>query len=190
VRTTTRTRVSWRRSSTERCAAPVIETLASAGKRIVAVYGSHDAIKSALCARDLDPNSELLDLRQVLRLRKVELRQDAGALVRRWASMAANSSARNSWVRRSHGLVVALALIPEANSVSIIAGVDPAIGLFASFTMAVTIAIVGGRPAMISAATGVVALVIAPLNRERGFGYLVAAVILAAVFQIARGVPE
>lgn len=60
------------------------------------------------------------------------------------------------------GLVVALALIPEAISFSVIAGVDPAIGLFASFTMAVTIAIVGGRPAMISAATGAVALVIAP----------------------------
>ncbi|MEU7551029.1 SulP family inorganic anion transporter [Streptomyces sp. NPDC044571] len=85
------------------------------------------------------------------------------------------------------GLVVALALIPEAISFSIIAGVDPAIGLFASFTMAVTIAIVGGRTAMISAATGAVALVIAPLNREHGFGYLVAAVILAGVFQIVLG---
>ncbi|MGW6472141.1 SulP family inorganic anion transporter [Streptomyces nigra] len=85
------------------------------------------------------------------------------------------------------GLVVALALIPEAISFSIIAGVDPAIGLFASFTMAVTIAIVGGRRAMISAATGAVALVIAPLNREHGFGYLVAAVILAGVFQVLLG---
>ncbi|MGQ4379007.1 SulP family inorganic anion transporter [Streptomyces sp. SAS_267] len=85
------------------------------------------------------------------------------------------------------GLVVALALIPEAISFSVIAGVDPAIGLFASFTMAVTIAVVGGRRAMISAATGAVALVIAPLNREHGFGYLVAAVILAGIFQIALG---
>ncbi|MDI9832982.1 SulP family inorganic anion transporter [Streptomyces sp. KAU_LT] len=85
------------------------------------------------------------------------------------------------------GLVVALALIPEAISFSVIAGVDPAIGLFASFTMAVTIAIVGGRRAMISAATGAVALVIAPLNREHGFGYLVAAVILAGVFQVLLG---
>ena len=85
------------------------------------------------------------------------------------------------------GLVVALALIPEAISFSIIAGVDPAIGLFASFTMAVTIAFVGGRPAMISAATGAVALVIGPLNREHGFGYLVAAVILAGGFQIVLG---
>ncbi|GAB2944904.1 SulP family inorganic anion transporter [Micromonospora polyrhachis] len=85
------------------------------------------------------------------------------------------------------GLVVALALVPEAISFSIIAGVDPAIGLFASFTMAVTIAVVGGRPAMISAATGAVALVIAPLNREHGLGYLIAAVILAGVFQVILG---
>ncbi|WP_326617810.1 SulP family inorganic anion transporter [Streptomyces decoyicus] len=85
------------------------------------------------------------------------------------------------------GLVVALALIPEAISFSIIAGVDPAVGLFASFTMAVTISIFGGRRAMISAATGAVALVIGPLNREHGLGYLVAAVILAGVFQIILG---
>lgn len=85
------------------------------------------------------------------------------------------------------GLVVALALIPEAISFSIIAGVDPAIGLFASFTMAVVISIVGGRRAMISAATGAVALVIAPLNREHGLGYLIAAVILAGIIQIALG---
>ncbi|WP_189856853.1 SulP family inorganic anion transporter [Streptomyces poonensis] len=85
------------------------------------------------------------------------------------------------------GLVVALALIPEAISFSIIAGVDPAIGLFASFTMAVTISIVGGRRAMISAATGAVALVIAPVNREHGLSYLVATVILAGVFQVVLG---
>ncbi|WP_280871737.1 SulP family inorganic anion transporter [Streptomyces sp. MJP52] len=85
------------------------------------------------------------------------------------------------------GLVVALALIPEAISFSVIAGVDPAMGLFASFTMAVTIAVVGGRRAMISAATGAVALVIAPLNREHGLGHLVAAVILAGVFQVVLG---
>ncbi|WP_405936452.1 SulP family inorganic anion transporter [Streptomyces sp. NBC_00726] len=85
------------------------------------------------------------------------------------------------------GLVVALALIPEAISFSVIAGVDPAIGLFAAFTMAVTISVVGGRRAMISAATGAVALVIAPVNREHGFGYLVATVILAGFFQILLG---
>ncbi|QEV16704.1 SulP family inorganic anion transporter [Streptomyces alboniger] len=86
------------------------------------------------------------------------------------------------------GLVVALALIPEAISFSIIAGVDPAIGLFASFTMAVTLSVVGGRRAMISAATGAVALVIGPLNREHGLGHLIACVILAGVFQIVLGV--
>ncbi|MHC9296100.1 SulP family inorganic anion transporter [Mycobacterium sp. LTG2003] len=85
------------------------------------------------------------------------------------------------------GLVVALALIPEAISFSIIAGVDPRVGLFASFTMAVTIAIVGGRPAMISAATGAVALVVAPLVHSHGLDYLVAAVILAGVLQLALG---
>ena len=82
------------------------------------------------------------------------------------------------------GLVVALALIPEAISFSIIAGVDPRVGLFASVTMAVTIAIVGGRPAMISAATGAIALVIAPLSREYGVDYFVAAVILAGALQV------
>ncbi|MFD3335307.1 SulP family inorganic anion transporter [Streptomyces sp. NPDC058700] len=85
------------------------------------------------------------------------------------------------------GLVVALALIPEAISFSIIAGVDPAIGLFTSFTMAVVLSVVGGRRAMISAATGAVALVIAPLNREHGLGYLIAAVILAGVCQVILG---
>lgn len=82
------------------------------------------------------------------------------------------------------GLVVGLALIPEAIAFSVIAGVDPRIGLFAAFTMAVTIAFTGGRPAMISAATGAVALVIAPLMRSHGVDYLIAAVILAGVLQI------
>ena len=83
------------------------------------------------------------------------------------------------------GLVVALALIPEAIAFSIIAGVDPRVGLFASFTMAVTIAFTGGRPAMISAATGAVALVVAPLVREHGVDHLVAAVLLGGAIQIA-----
>ena len=82
------------------------------------------------------------------------------------------------------GLVVAIALIPEAISFSILAGVDPRVGLFASFTMAVTIAFTGGRPAMISAATGAIALVVAPLARDYGLGYLVAAVILGGVMQV------
>ena len=82
------------------------------------------------------------------------------------------------------GLVVALALIPEAISFSILAGVDPQVGLFASFTMAVTISITGGRPAMISAATGAIALVIAPLVLSHGINYLIAAVILGGILQI------
>ncbi|WP_422116648.1 SulP family inorganic anion transporter [Brachybacterium sp. UNK5269] len=82
------------------------------------------------------------------------------------------------------GLVVALALIPEAISFSIIAGVPPQVGLFASFTMAVTISVVGGRPAMISAATGAIALVVAPIAREHGMDYLIATVLLAGVLQI------
>jgi len=85
-------------------------------------------------------------------------------------------------------LVVALALIPEAIAFSIIAGVDPRVGLFASFVMAVSIAFLGGRPAMISAATGAIALVIAPVAREYGLDYFIATVILAGIFQIAFGV--
>ncbi|MBB6629349.1 SulP family inorganic anion transporter [Nocardioides sp. KIGAM211] len=82
------------------------------------------------------------------------------------------------------GLVVALALIPEAISFSIIAGVDPRVGLFASFTMAVAISFLGGRPAMISAATGAVALVIAPVMRDHGFDYLIATVVLGGLIQV------
>ncbi|WP_286793303.1 SulP family inorganic anion transporter, partial [Microbacterium sp. UBA3394] len=85
------------------------------------------------------------------------------------------------------GLVVALALIPEAISFSIIAGVDPRVGLFSSFVMAVAIAFLGGRPAMITAATGAVALVIAPVAREYGMDYFLATVILAGVFQVVLG---
>ncbi len=85
------------------------------------------------------------------------------------------------------GLVVALALIPEAISFSIIAGVDPRVGLFASFTMAVSISFLGGRPAMISAATGAVALVIAPVMRDYGFDYLIATVMLGGLLQVGLG---
>lgn len=85
------------------------------------------------------------------------------------------------------GLVVALALIPEAIAFSVIAGVDPEIGLFASFTMAVSIAFLGGRPAMISAATGAVALVIAPVVRDYGMDFFIATVILAGIIQVALG---
>ncbi|MDG0991426.1 MAG: SulP family inorganic anion transporter, partial [Luminiphilus sp.] len=73
------------------------------------------------------------------------------------------------------GLVVALALIPEAIAFSIIAGVDPRVGLYASFCIAVVIAFVGGRPGMISAATGAMALVMVTLVKEHGLEYLLAA---------------
>jgi SulP family sulfate permease len=86
------------------------------------------------------------------------------------------------------GLVVALALIPEAISFSIIAGVDPRIGLFASFTMAVSISFLGGRPAMISAATGAVALVIAPVMRDHGYDFLIATVLLGGLIQVVLAV--
>ncbi|ANP74800.1 SulP family inorganic anion transporter [Cryobacterium arcticum] len=86
------------------------------------------------------------------------------------------------------GLVVAMALIPEAISFSIIAGVDPRVGLFSSFVMAVSIAFLGGRPAMITAATGAIALVIAPVARDYGMDYFIATVILAGVLQVILGV--
>jgi SulP family sulfate permease len=82
------------------------------------------------------------------------------------------------------GLVVALALIPEAIAFSVIAGVDPRVGLFSSVTMAITIAFTGGRPAMISAATAAVALVVAPVAHQHGVGYLVATIVLAGIFQL------
>lgn len=86
------------------------------------------------------------------------------------------------------GIVVALALIPEAIAFSIIVGVDPMIGLYASFTMAVTIAFVGGRPGMISAATGAMALLMVPLVKEHGVNYLFAATLLTGIIQVAFGV--
>ena len=85
------------------------------------------------------------------------------------------------------GIVVALALIPEAIAFSIIAGVDPAVGLYASFVIAVTIAFVGGRPGMISAATGAMALVMIDLVRDHGVQYLFAATVLTGVLQIVFG---
>jgi len=85
------------------------------------------------------------------------------------------------------GIVVALALIPEAIAFSIIAGVDPKVGLYASFCIAVVIAFVGGRPGMISAATGAMALLMVTLVKEHGLQYLLAATLLTGVFQIIAG---
>lgn len=85
------------------------------------------------------------------------------------------------------GLVVALALIPEAIAFSIIADVDPKVGLYASFSIATLIAFVGGRPGMISAATGAMALVMVTLVKEHGLDYLLAATILAGILQMLAG---
>lgn len=85
------------------------------------------------------------------------------------------------------GLVVALALIPEAIAFSIIAGVDPKVGLYASFCIAVVISFTGGRPGMISAATGAMALLMVTLVRDHGLEYLLAASILCGVLQIGAG---
>ena len=85
------------------------------------------------------------------------------------------------------GLVVALALIPEAIAFSIIAGVDPKVGLYASFCIAVVIAFAGGRPGMISAATGAMALLMVTLVRNHGLEYLLAATLLCGVLQILAG---
>lgn len=85
------------------------------------------------------------------------------------------------------GTVVALALIPEAIAFSIIAGVDPKVGLYASFCIAVVIAFVGGRPGMISAATGAMALLMVTLVKEHGLEYLLAATLLTGLIQIVAG---
>lgn len=86
------------------------------------------------------------------------------------------------------GIVVALALIPEAIGFSIIAGVDPRVGLYASVAIAMTIAFIGGRPGMVSAATAAVAVLVVPLVREHGVEYLFAATILMGLIQIVAGV--
>ena len=102
------------------------------------------------------------------------------------------SSVRQDWFSNIRGdllagTVVALALIPEAIAFSIIAGVDPKVGLYASFCIAVVIAFTGGRPGMISAATGAMALVMVLLVKEHGLQYLLAATVLTGVLQIGAG---
>lgn len=101
-------------------------------------------------------------------------------------------SLREEWLANPRadilaGLVVALALIPEALAFSIIAGVDPQVGLYAAFVIAVVSAIAGGRPAMISAATGAIALLVVNLVKDHGVAYLFAAAILAGALQILAG---
>ncbi len=102
--------------------------------------------------------------------------------------MASRSNFKRDWLANPKaeflaGLVVALALIPEAIGFSIIAGVDPRVGLYASFSIAVIISMIGGRPGMISAATAAVAVLVVPLVRDHGVEYLFAATILMGIFQ-------
>ena len=102
------------------------------------------------------------------------------------------SDFRHAWLSNPRGdllagLVVALALIPEAIAFSIIAGVDPKVGLYASFSIAVVTAFAGGRPGMISAATGAMALVMVTLVKEHGLQYLLATTVLTGLLQIVAG---
>jgi SulP family sulfate permease len=108
-------------------------------------------------------------------------RQPLPALARRWPG------ARYVRIELLAGLVTALALIPETISFSVVAGVDPRVGLFASFTISVIIAFTGGRPAMISAAAGSMALVAAPLVREHGLNYLLATTVGVGLLMFVLG---
>ena len=101
-------------------------------------------------------------------------------------------SLKNTWLFNIRGdvlagVVVGLALIPEAIAFSIIAGVDPKVGLYASFCIAVVIAFVGGRPGMISAATGAMALLMVTLVKNHGLEYLLAANLLCGLLLIGAG---
>ncbi len=130
-------------------------------------------------ARLLSRNSHL-NLRSILEDRRYGL------------SFARTRTLRAEWFSNVRadllaGVVVALALIPEAIAFSIIAGVDPKVGLYASFCIAVVTAFVGGRPGMISAATGAMALVMVTLVRDHGLEYLLAATLLTGVIQIVFG---
>ena len=107
-------------------------------------------------------------------------------------NLSAMSQLQSDWLGNIRGdvlagLVVALALIPEAIAFSIIAGVDPKVGLYASFSIAVISAIVGGRPGMISAATAATAVLMVTLVKDHGLQYLLATTVLAGVFQVAAG---
>ena len=109
--------------------------------------------------------------------------------------MISTTSLRRDWLSNVRGdvlagIVVALALIPEAIGFSIIAGVDPRVGLYASFTIAVLTAFVGGRPGMISAATAAIAVLIGPLVRDHGVEYLFAATVVMGGIQIVAGLLE
>ena len=119
---------------------------------------NHACASSASLGHGVDSNPALAPART------------AGQSTKKYRSM---DTIRQEWFSNTRndvlaGLVVALALIPEAIAFSIIAGVDPKVGLYASFSIAVIIALTGGRPGMISAATGAMALLRVTLVRERG----------------------
>ena len=106
--------------------------------------------------------------------------------------MSLFSSFRREWMASPRadilaGIVVALALIPEAIGFSIIAGIDPRVGLYASFSIAVIISLVGGRPGMISAATAAIAVLVVPLVKDHGVEYLFAATVLMGILQVIAG---
>jgi sulfate permease, SulP family len=103
--------------------------------------------------------------------------------------MPALRTASPTVVRREvlAGLVGAFALMPESISFAVLAGVNPLVGLLTAATMAIAIAVLGGRPAMISGAAGSTALVVAPLSHHAGLDYLVAAIMLGGVIQVALG---
>lgn len=102
------------------------------------------------------------------------------------------SSTRKDWLGNVRGdvlagIVVALALIPEAIAFSIIAGVDPQVGLYSAFCIPIVMAFFGGRPAMISSSTGAMALLMVTLVKDHGLQYLLAASVLTGLFQLAAG---
>lgn len=106
--------------------------------------------------------------------------------------MISLATLRREWLSNPRGdilagIVVALALIPEAIGFSIIAGVDPKVGLYASFSIAVITALIGGRPGMISAATAAIAVLVLPLIRDHGVEYLFAATVLMGIIQVIAG---
>ena len=151
------------------------------------------AIKGTSTARILQVIKVLLDQLRTLCLAPRHSRQQAFLLALRFFKLnMTNNKYFQEWFSNPRrdviaGTVVALALIPEAIAFSIIAGVDPKVGLYASFCIAVVIAFIGGRSGMISAATGAMAVLLVSLVRDHGLEYLLPATILTGLLQILAG---
>jgi len=151
------------------------------------------AIKGTSTARILQVIKVLLDQLHTLCLAPRHSRQQAFLLALRFFKLnMTNNKYFQGWFSNPRrdviaGTVVALALIPEAIAFSIIAGVDPKVGLYASFCIAVVIAFIGGRSGMISAATGAMAVLLVSLVRDHGLEYLLPATILTGLLQILAG---